>query len=94
MPPKPDPLVPAATLYNNLRSAESLGIDLTALYRALPDLPRQPEGEVPFSLYLAFWQAAGRAYGKAGIVSAVAMGLPFGSFGVLDYLAGSAQTLR
>jgi AraC-like DNA-binding protein len=94
MPPKPDPLVPAATLYNNLRSAESLGIDLTALYRALPDLPRQPEGEVPFSLYLAFWQAAGRAYGKAGIVSAVAMGLPLGSFGVLDYLAGSAQTLR
>jgi AraC-like DNA-binding protein len=94
MPIKPDTLFPAAPLYNNLRSAESLGIDLAALYGALPALPQRPEGEVPFSVYLAFWQAVARAYGKPGVVSAVAMSLPFGSFGVLDYLAGSAQTMR
>lgn len=91
---KIDTPVPATTLFNNVRSAASLGIDADALYRAVPELPRTPDCQVAFGVYLAFWQAAGRAFGRPGVISAVAMGVPFGSFGVLDYLAGSAQTLR
>ncbi len=39
------------------------------------------------------WAEAERLYGLPGLPSALALAIPFGAFGALDYLAGSADTV-
>jgi AraC-like DNA-binding protein len=39
------------------------------------------------------WNGALRDFGRPGLPTALASAIPFGAFGVLDYLAGSAETL-
>lgn len=39
------------------------------------------------------WSAAEALYGMPGLPTALAMAIPFGAFGALDYLAGSAETV-
>jgi AraC-like DNA-binding protein len=89
-----DTLVPAGALHANLQGAAALGTDMASLHAAVPDLPLTPDCAVPVGRYQAFWDAMERLDPRPGMVSAVAMAVPFGAFGVLDYLACSAETLR
>lgn len=39
------------------------------------------------------WQMAHAQFGRPGLPTALAMAIPFGAFGTIDYLAGSADTV-
>jgi AraC-like DNA-binding protein len=89
-----DALVPVATLRAELACLPTLGLDPAPVLAAVGPLPDGHDARVPVHCYLNFWQQAQAQFGRPGVVTAVAMALPFGAFGVLDYLAGSAETAR
>lgn len=85
--------LPAGTLLIQLQGLESLGMDASDLRRQLGPIPDDANALVPSATYDAFWDAALRDSGRPCLPTALASTVPFGAFGVLDYLAGSAETL-
>lgn len=87
-----DPLVmlPVVTLQAQLQGLATLGLDMRRVRARVGPLPEEPDAMVPLAAYLAMWDEAVAVYGKPGLPTALAMAIPFGAFGALDYLVGSA----
>jgi AraC-like DNA-binding protein len=87
------PLLPALTLQLQLQGLATLGLDVARVRRRVGPLPDAPDALVPTQAYLDMWDEAHALFGQPGLPSALAMAIPFGAFGALDYLVGSANTL-
>lgn len=85
--------LPALTLHLQLQGLAALGLDAGRVSARLGPLPQAADAMVPVRSYLDMWDEAERLYGRPGLPSALAMVIPFGAFGALDYLAGSADTV-
>jgi AraC-like DNA-binding protein len=85
--------LPAQTLHLQLEGLATLGLDSERMRARLGPLPSAPDALVPVQTYLAMWEEAERLHGLPGLPSALALAIPFGAFGALDYLAGSADTV-
>jgi AraC-like DNA-binding protein len=85
--------LPALTLRLQLQALSKLGIDGEAVRARLGPLPDEPDALVPVRTYLDMWEEAERLYGLPGLPSALAQAIPFGAYGALDYLVGSADTV-
>jgi AraC-like DNA-binding protein len=85
--------LPALTLQLQLQGLATLGLDIGRIHARLGPLPEAPDALVPVQSYLDMWDEAERLYGQPGLPSALAHAIPFGAFGALDYLAGSADTV-
>ena len=86
-------LLPAQVLAIQLTGLDALGLDTTALRVRIGPLPQGPDALVPVQAYEAMWEAASLQYRRPGLPTALATAIPFGSFGVLDYLVRSADTV-
>jgi len=84
---------PALTLHLQLQGLATLGLDIGRVRARLGPLPDAPDAMVPVQTYLDMWDEAERLYGVPGLPSALAHAIPFGAFGALDYLVGSADTV-
>ena len=91
--PEPRAWLPALTLRLQLQGLATLGLDVQRVHARLGPLPQAPDALVPVQAYLDMWDEAERLYGQPGLPSALAYAIPFGAFGALDYLAGSAATV-
>lgn len=85
--------LPVQTLHLQLQALETLGLDGQRVRTRLGPLPDAPDALVPVQTYRDMWDQAQALYGLPGLPSAMAMAIPFGAFGALDYLAGSADTI-
>jgi AraC-like DNA-binding protein len=85
--------LPALTLQLQLEGLSSLGLDSQRVRDRLGPLPSAHDALVPVQTYLAMWEEAEPLYGLPGLPSALALEIPFGAFGAVDYLAGSAETV-
>src|SRR5512135_954932 len=89
--------VPAATVRALLAGFEKVGLDGAALRRAtgIPEAGlSDPTGLLPGTLFPALWQEAFRQARREELPTEVGLGIPFGAFGALDYLAGSSPTVE
>ncbi|MBC8058902.1 MAG: helix-turn-helix domain-containing protein [Rhizobiales bacterium] len=86
-------LVPVLTLHRQIEALAHLGLDVAAVRAHVGELPSAPDALVPVQAYNAMWSAAESLYALPGLPSALAMVIPFGAFGALDYVAGSAETV-
>jgi AraC-like DNA-binding protein len=68
------------------RLAADAGLELAAL-----DVP---EAELAAERFPALWKAAFRQAPREELPTEVGLGIPFGAFGALDYLAGSSPTVE
>lgn len=88
------PLLPATSLHALLAGFRELGLDTARIAASLEDLPPAEAGTlVPAALYKKAWWEAGHAYGKPALATATGLAVPFGAFGMVDYLCGSAATV-
>jgi AraC-like DNA-binding protein len=85
--------LPALTLRLQMQGLASLGLDAQRLQARVGPLPEAADAMVPVQTYLDMWDEAERLYGLPGLPSALAHAIPFGAFGALDYLVGSADTV-
>lgn len=85
--------LPELTLRLQLQGLATLGLDSERVRTRLGPLPNEPDALVPVQTYLDMWEEAERLYGLPGLPSALAQAIPFGAFGALDYLVGSADTV-
>ena len=93
MPAETPAWLPVLTLRLQLQGLSSLGLDSERLQARLGPLPEGADALVPVQTYLDMWDEAERLYGRPGLPSALAHAIPFGAFGALDYLVGSADTV-
>ena len=85
--------LPALSLRLQLQGLATLGLDSERVRARLGPLPNEPDALVPAQAYLDMWEEAERLHGLPGLPSALAQAIPFGAFGALDYLVGSADTV-
>lgn len=85
--------LPALTLQLQLKALATLGVDSDRVRARLGPLPEAADAMVPAQTYLDMWDEAERLYGLPGLPTALALAIPFGAFGALDYLVGSAETV-
>ena len=86
-------LLPAMTLHVQLDGLARLGLDAHHIRTQLGPLPDAPQAQVPEAIYLRMWQISQQMFGEPGLPTALALAIPFGAFGALDYLVASAETL-
>lgn len=85
--------LPAGTLRAQMQALAVLGLDMQQLSRAVGPIPDGADAMVPQQAYLTMWREALALYGDDALPTALAMSIPFGAFGALDYLIGSAATI-
>jgi len=86
-------LVPVSTLRVQMQGLALLGLDMERVRARVGPLPEADEALVPAQAYWDMWEEAQSLYGQPGLPSALALAIPFGAFGALDYLVGSADTI-
>lgn len=89
-------LIPAVTIEALLTGLQASGVD-TDKIRNLTGLAARytdPLELLENSVWGAIWQVAFELDPRPELPTHAAMSIPFGLFGQLDYLAGSAQTVR
>lgn len=86
-------LVPVLPLLRQIEALAHLGMDVAVVRARIGELPQDPGALVPAQKYAQMWDAATSLYGLPGLPTALGMAIPFGAFGALDYLVGSAQTV-
>lgn len=94
--PAAPPVLPASTVYATLSGCRALGLDAEGLARAvgLPDEPPDdPFAVVSEGAFGRLWAAAFRADPRPHLPVLVGRAIPFGAFGLTDYLVGSASTV-
>jgi AraC-like DNA-binding protein len=93
----PPPLIRAATLLAQLQALPAVGIEaervIEAVRAKVGEVPDSPEALIPACAYEEMWRAAQAQYGVPGLPTALALAIPFGAFGSIDYLAGSADSV-
>lgn len=96
---EPLALLPAGPLHGLLAGFDALGLDGARLRAAAQGaiggvpLPAAIDALVPTNCFVAAWDEAERQHPQPGLATRVAARIPFGAFGVLDYLCGSAATV-
>jgi AraC-like DNA-binding protein len=89
-------LLPSATARAVLAGFRALGLDADAL-RAAAGLTAEAltpvDGLVPIEAFGRLWLEGMRRAPREELVTEVALAVPFGAFGALDYLAASAPTV-
>jgi AraC-like DNA-binding protein len=86
-------LVPASTLRVQMQGLAILGLDMQRLHARIGPLPEPHDALIPVQSYWDMWDEAQDLYGLPGLPTALAMAIPFGAFGALDYLVGSSDTI-
>lgn len=89
-------LLPATTLTAMLDGFSRLGLDRRRLVAALGTgfrPTRVPGAMVDGDLYARLWAEAERQRDDPALATAVGLAIPFGAFGLADYLVGSSNTL-
>jgi AraC-like DNA-binding protein len=95
----PVPLLPAGALRGLLAGFDDMGLDGRTIRAAVTAacqgaaLPDAFDATVPVGAYLAAWEAAERQHPAPGLPTRAAAGIPFGAFGIVDYLCGSADNV-
>lgn len=88
--------LPAATVRAMLAGFRALGLDAEAI-RAAAGLSVESlapvDATAPLDRFRALWEEAARRAPRHELVTEVALAIPFGAFGALDYLAGSSPTV-
>ena len=90
------PVVPAATVHATLLGLAAAGLDADALAGAAglaPGPPADPFAVAPDGALARLWGAAYAASPRPHLAALVGTAVPFGAFGLTDYLVGSAPTL-
>lgn len=86
--------LPAAGLSALLAAFAELGLDRAALDAAVGvSLPSDPTARVPAALYEKAWTEAARQDHADDLALRAGLAAPFGAFGLVDYLCGSAATV-
>lgn len=87
---------PAASAEALLGAFAVLGMDPVELRRAahIEDRPAAPDALLPYGAWDSLWAEAAARSKSSALATAAGFAVPFGSFGVVDYLAGSAATVR
>ncbi len=86
--------VPAAGLRALLAGFRELGLDVDRIALALGGMPpAEPSARVPAGLYERAWSEAARQYPGTALATATGLAIPFGAFGMIDYLCGSSATV-
>jgi AraC-like DNA-binding protein len=89
--------IPALTADALLSGFRAIGLDAELLAKSsgldARDL-QAPDAAVPLGVLEGLWGEVWRLAPREEIVSEVGLAIPFGAFGVLDYLAGSAETVE
>jgi AraC-like DNA-binding protein len=88
--------VPAVSAEALLAGLQACGIDTAKIRKrgGLADRYVDPSEQLPNSVWDAVWLEAGKLDPRPELPALAGMRVPFGLFGPLDYLAGSAQTVR
>jgi AraC-like DNA-binding protein len=93
----PVPLFPAITVEALLAGFRGVGLDAESIAhdaglseRDLED----PDAQIDGSAIGALWQRAMIQAGREELPTEVGLAVPFGAFGVVDYLVGSAETVE
>ena len=88
--------VPALSAEALLAGLQACGVDTAHIRRTAGLAPRysDPSEMLPGSAWEAIWLEAAKIDPRPELPALAAMRVPFGLFGTLDYLAGSAQTVR
>ncbi len=85
--------LPALTLQIQMQGLAALGLDMQRIRARVGPVPEAPDALVPLQQYVAMWEQAHTLYDGPGLPTALALEIPFGAFGALDYLVGSAATI-
>lgn len=86
-------LLPAATARALLAGFQALGLDAEALRLQAgldPATLQRLDGAVSADVFGRLWEGAFQSAPRASLAVEVGLAIPFGSFGALDYLAGSS----
>lgn len=88
--------MPAASADALLAGLQACGVDAAEIRKLVGLAPRYPDPseQLPNSVWETIWLEATRLDPRPELPALAAMRVPFGLFGPLDYLAGSAQTVR
>src|SRR5579859_7609804 len=86
-------LLPVSTLRTQMDALATLGLNVQRVRSRVGLLPEGPNAMVTVKKYEAMWSEAQSLYGMPGLPTALAMAIPFGAFGALDYLVASAATV-
>jgi AraC-like DNA-binding protein len=90
-------LIPAITADALLRGFEALGLNAHALANAAGIFDRDLQAldaVVPAAAVAKLWREATRRVSREELPTEVGLAIPFGAFGVLDYLVASAETVE
>ena len=87
---------PAMSAEALLAGLQACGVDDVDIRRAAGLAPRyqDPAELLPYALWDAMWQRAHELDARPELPTLAALHVPFGLFGSLDYLAGTAETVR
>ncbi len=88
--------VPAPTVRALLAGFRRLGLDADAMQAAAgiaSDAIEPVDATVPIASFRARWEAAARRAPREELATEVALSIPFGAFGAIDYLAASSPTV-
>jgi hypothetical protein len=88
--------VPAVSVEALLAGLQACGVDTVKIRKLVGLAPRyaDPAEQLPNSVWDRIWLEAAKLDPRAELPAMAATRVPFGLFGALDYLAGSAQTVR
>ena len=88
--------VPAVSAEALLTGLQACGVDTVKIRKLRGLAPRymDPSEQLPMSVWDDIWTEAAKLDPRSELPALAAMQVPFGLFGSLDYLAGSAHTVR
>jgi AraC-like DNA-binding protein len=90
-------LIPARGLKAQLQGFAALGLDVPTMLRLMAvgdlDALSQPGSLVHTGAFLRMWESARQQDARPGLPTALAQAIPFGSFGLIDYLVGSSESV-
>jgi AraC-like DNA-binding protein len=86
---------PAITVEAVLSGLQASGVDAEEIRKELGLPPRSADLslQMPYSVWGRIWKAAAALDRRPELPTLVALGIPFGQFGALDYLTGSSETV-
>jgi AraC-like DNA-binding protein len=92
-------MVPGHGLTAQIEGLSRLGIDTKALIAALgpdchPDRLKDPQSLIPVQRFAQMWAFAHAVNPREDLATALVFAIPFGAFGILDYLIGSSTDVR
>jgi AraC-like DNA-binding protein len=88
------PAISAAHLIALTTAFGELGLDTKALMAGLGALPSDADRPIPLATLTAAWVAGVQAWGSQSLGLRAGLAMPFGCFGLIEYLAASSTHVR